>query len=171
MTVGTGLTRIVLVELAGSARTAVDRQAPAPGVVAVRVARALRDEGAEVIHAGALRSFREIVATVEQEDPAVVLFVVGPGNDCEGNVGDCAAGGVDGDAGNGIAEMPRDPEKAGKVDYDNNADNCSADEIVDRASALFDDRRVAVIATDTDVANWVKASAICATDPSSEGYR
>ncbi|MEU3275558.1 hypothetical protein ABZ639_32300 [Saccharomonospora sp. NPDC006951] len=193
MTTGRSPTRIVLVELAGTAETARGGKAGAgpgeeavPGAVTARVARALRDQGAEVIHAGAVRSLPEIAAAVEQEDPAVVLFVAVPGNVCEGNVrdsrDDSGDDAVNGKADNAIARSVRDSENrdsenADNVGCANNADICSGGEIaeiaeiVDRARALFDDRRVAVIATDTDVANWVKASAICATGPSSEGCR
>ncbi|PXY32815.1 hypothetical protein BAY60_08295 [Prauserella muralis] len=59
------MTRVVLAELDGAQ----------PG--ALPLGRALRDTGAEVIHAGVLRTAAELRATVEQEDPDVVVAVVG----------------------------------------------------------------------------------------------
>ncbi|MFF5986410.1 cobalamin B12-binding domain-containing protein [Prauserella flavalba] len=57
---GRNVTRIVLVEAGSACATAVP------------LARALRDEGAEVVHAGVLGTLEEIVATAEQEDPDIL---------------------------------------------------------------------------------------------------
>ncbi|MBN6036453.1 cobalamin-dependent protein [Amycolatopsis sp. 195334CR] len=40
--------------------------------VLAEVARALRDEGIEVIYAGVLETAEEVVSAAEQEDPAVI---------------------------------------------------------------------------------------------------
>ncbi|PRX44043.1 hypothetical protein B0I33_113209 [Prauserella shujinwangii] len=61
------MARIVLVELGG------------PCAEAIAVARALRDAGAEVIHAGVLHTPAAVAATVEQEDPGLVGLVPAPG--------------------------------------------------------------------------------------------
>ncbi|PXY17245.1 hypothetical protein DI005_30785 [Prauserella sp. PE36] len=68
---GRRVTRIVLVEAGSACSTAVP------------LARALRDEGAEVVHAGVLRTREEIVATAEQEDPDVLAVSAGSAADQE----------------------------------------------------------------------------------------
>jgi methylmalonyl-CoA mutase C-terminal domain/subunit len=65
------LPRVVLVELVDVGRAAV-------------LARALRDEGIEVVHAGLLTSAAQVLSTVEQEDPdALGLVVNGAAADAE----------------------------------------------------------------------------------------
>jgi methylmalonyl-CoA mutase, C-terminal domain len=65
---GRALPRIVLVELAD-------------GGGAVALARALRDEGVEVVHAGRLTSPAQVLSTVEQEDPDALGVVYGDAAD------------------------------------------------------------------------------------------
>jgi methylmalonyl-CoA mutase C-terminal domain/subunit len=50
-----------------------------PDPAAVALARALRDEGMEVVHAGPLDTVEQILRTAEQEDPdAVGVLGAGP---------------------------------------------------------------------------------------------
>lgn len=56
------LPRVVLVELGGVGGAAL-------------LARALRDEGVEVIHAGLLSTAAQVLSTVEQEDPDALGLV------------------------------------------------------------------------------------------------
>lgn len=62
------LPRVVLVELAD-------------GGGAVVLARALCDEGVEIVHAGRLTSAAQVVSTVEQEDPDALGVVDGDAAD------------------------------------------------------------------------------------------
>ncbi|WP_307832228.1 hypothetical protein [Prauserella cavernicola] len=45
------------------------------------LARALRDAGAEVVHAGVLGSLEEVLATVEEEDPDILAVSIGSSAD------------------------------------------------------------------------------------------
>jgi methylmalonyl-CoA mutase C-terminal domain/subunit len=66
--VSRALPRVVLVELDTEGN-------------AVPLARALRDDGVEVVYAGLLRTAAQVTSTVEQEDPDAVGLTVGASTD------------------------------------------------------------------------------------------
>lgn len=80
------LPRVVLVELSEDTGAAA-------------LARALRDEGVEVVHAGRLTSAEQVLRTVEQEDPDALGLVFG------GSAASALAASVAGEAARSVPEV------------------------------------------------------------------